>query len=250
MHQAHEACRPPFLAHRHDRSAGLRKGKKKTHRPMSFRTQPGLRFRTCCATTAADKNVVKRLPDLILGAEHDRNQQGARFFLRTVQPLCKGENSNNISISINQHQHQQAKQQSASSPQSSRGPCLIFLGPQHQILQHRHRGHVAGPLFVCPAYWSPWPRCRCGKQPRWPSVAHHHHTTQRPRRLSATLQRIAMGSRRPGSPGARVRRYDLRRLHSCVFCCLRSGLGNVVFCTALHRAAPYLAVVPVGGGYF
>lgn len=24
----------------------------------------------------------------------------------------------------------------------------------------------------------------------------------------------------------------------CVFCCLRSGLGNVVFCTALHRAAP------------
>lgn len=35
-------------------------GRKKTHRSMSLRTQPGLRFRTCCATTTADENVVKR----------------------------------------------------------------------------------------------------------------------------------------------------------------------------------------------
>lgn len=79
------------------------------------------------------------------------------IFLRTVQPLCKGADSKN------QHQHQRAKQQSASSTHSSRGPCLIFLGPQHQILLHRHRGHVGGPLSKCPAYWSPEPRCRCGK---------------------------------------------------------------------------------------
>lgn len=114
-------------------------GEKKSQRPTFLSTQPGPRFRTCCATTTADKNVVKRPRDLILGAEHARTSKARDLSWDCTAALQGGRQQN-------QHQHQRA-----SSPHSSRGSCLIFLGPQHQILLHRH-GHVAGPLPVCPAY--------------------------------------------------------------------------------------------------
>lgn len=164
--------------------------------------------------------------DLNLGAEHDRNQQGARSFLEMYSRAARGENSKHQ----HQHQHQQAKHQSASSPHSSRGPCLIFLGPQRRILQHRHRGHVAGPLSVCPAYWPPCPGAAAASTPRRSSPAHHLHTAQRPRRLSATLQRIAMGLDAQAPLGLECDSMTclsvsyLPRLHACVF--LRSGLGT------------------------
>lgn len=92
----HKACRSPFLAHRHDRSPG--ETEKKNHRSMFLRMQPGPRFRTCCATTA-DKNVVKRPRDLILGAEHDRNQQGARSFLGLYSRAARGKTATSASAS-------------------------------------------------------------------------------------------------------------------------------------------------------
>lgn len=212
------------------------KKKKRTHRPMSVRTQPGPRFRTCCATTTADKNVVKRPRDLILGAEHGRNQQGATSFLGPYSRAARGGKQQQQQHQQHQHQHQQAKQQSASSPHSSRGSCLIFLGPQRQILQHRHRGHVAGPLPICPAYWPPVAQVPLRQAPPRSLAHHHHHTAHKPRRLSATLQRIAMGLDAWAPPGLEC--YGMTYLatfvvpHLCCFCFLASGLGT--WSAALH----------------
>lgn len=111
--------------------------------------------------------------------------------------LQGGENSGiSISISIskqssNQHHHRTLVA----------GLVLIFLGPQPQILRHRHHGHVAGPLSICPAYWS---RCRCGKHTPSPvAFASPPHGTETPKAVG-NAAKDRDGSRRLGSTEARV----------------------------------------------
>lgn len=146
-----------------------------------------------------------------------------------------------------QHQHQQAKQQSASSPHSSRGSCLIFLGPQHQILQHRHRGHVvAGPLPCMPGLLVAVPRAAAASTPRHP-CATPTHGTGTPKAVGDAAKDHD-GSRCLGSPEARVLQYDLPVSSPCVF--LRVDSAQYLSGLLLQRTALYLAVVRWVGAIF
>lgn len=83
-------------------------GKTKPTGQMSVRTQPGPRFRTCCATTTADKNVVEGPKDLILGAEHDRNSKARDLSWDRTAALQGGRDSSiSISISISKQSSNQ-----------------------------------------------------------------------------------------------------------------------------------------------
>lgn len=165
--------------------------------------------------------------DLILGAEHDRNQQGARAFLGPYSRAARGGKQQHQ----HQHQHQQAKQQSASSPHSSRGPCFdIFRPPTPD-----------------PTAQAPWPcgwtpvympglrsRCRCGKHTPSLCASPPPHGTETPKAIGNAAKD------RDGSRGAwaplRLECDSITNQPASSPCVFASRLGT--WCTV------------VGGGYF